>query len=176
MQAARDCCEALEEDAARFFGSEASLFFSSGFAANSAIFSTLPAGRDLIVHDALIHASAHEGMRLGRAATVEADHNDVDAFADRIAQWRAAGNVGRVWIAVESVYSMDGDVAPLADLAALADREDAFLVIDEAHGTGVFWPTGWTGGRMSSRCAPAARRWAAKARWSALRTSLPTCW
>jgi len=130
--------EALEEDAARFFGSEASLFFSSGFAANSAIFSTLPAGRDLIVHDALIHASAHEGMRLGRAATVEAAHNDVDAFADRITQWRAAGNAGRVWIAVESVYSMDGDVAPLAELAALADREDAFLVIDEAHGTGVF--------------------------------------
>ncbi|WP_165324573.1 8-amino-7-oxononanoate synthase [Rhizorhabdus phycosphaerae] len=130
--------EALESEAAQFFGSEASLFFSSGFAANSAIFSTLPAGRDLIVHDALIHASAHEGMRLGRAAVVAAEHNDPNAIADRIKAWRAAGNSGRVWIAVESVYSMDGDVAPLADLADLADREDAFLVIDEAHGTGVF--------------------------------------
>jgi 8-amino-7-oxononanoate synthase len=130
--------EALEAEAAAFFGSESTLFFSSGFAANSAIFSTLPAGRDLIVHDALIHASAHEGMRLSRAATVAAAHNDVGAFADAIARWRAEGNKGRAWIAVESLYSMDGDIAPLAELAALADREDAFLVIDEAHATGVF--------------------------------------
>ncbi|MFC0307292.1 8-amino-7-oxononanoate synthase [Rhizorhabdus histidinilytica] len=130
--------EALEIEAAAFFGSEASLFFSSGFAANSAIFSTLPGGRDLIVHDALIHASAHEGMRLGRAATVAAQHNDVGAFADAIARWRAGGNKGRVWIAVESLYSMDGDKAPLAELAALADREEAFLLIDDAHAVGVF--------------------------------------
>lgn len=130
--------EALETEAAAFFGSESSLWFSTGFAANSAIFSTLPAGRDLIVHDALIHASAHEGMKLGRAATAAAAHNDVDAFADAIAAWRTGGGKGRVWIAVESLYSMDGDRAPLADLVALADREAAFLVIDEAHATGVF--------------------------------------
>ncbi len=133
---------ALESEAAAFFGSEAALFFSTGFAANSAIFSTLPAGRDLIVHDELIHASAHEGMKLGRAATVAARHGDAQAFADAIRDWRAAGNNGRVWIAVESLYSMDGDIAPLADLAALAEREDAFLVIDEAHATGVFGPDG----------------------------------
>lgn len=134
--------EALETEAAAFFGSETSLWFSTGFAANSAIFSTLPAARDLIVHDALIHASAHEGMKLGRAATVAAAHNDVDGFADAIAAWRAGGGVGRVWIAVESLYSMDGDRAPLDDLAALAEREEAFLIIDEAHATGVFGPDG----------------------------------
>lgn len=134
--------EALEAEAAAFFGSEAALFFSTGFAANSAIFSTLPAGRDLIVHDALIHASAHEGLRLGRAAAVPAAHNDVQAFADAIGGWRAAGNKGRVWIAVESLYSMDGDRAPLTELAALADREEAFLIIDEAHATGVFGAEG----------------------------------
>jgi len=134
--------EALEAEAAAFFGSEAALFFSTGFAANSAIFSTLPAGRDLIVHDALIHASAHEGLRLGRAAAVPAAHNDVQAFADAIGRWRAAGNKGRVWIAVESLYSMDGDIAPLAPLAALAEREDAFLIIDEAHATGVLGAQG----------------------------------
>jgi 8-amino-7-oxononanoate synthase len=134
--------EALEAEAAAFFGSEAALYFSTGFAANSAIFSTLPAGRDLIVHDALIHASAHEGIRLGRASTVAAPHNDVDAFADAIRAWRAGGNRGRVWIAVESLYSMDGDQAPLAALAELAEREEAFLVIDEAHATGVFGPDG----------------------------------
>ncbi|TZG29199.1 8-amino-7-oxononanoate synthase [Sphingomonas montanisoli] len=134
--------EALEAEAAAFFGSEASLWFSSGFAANSAIFATLPAQRDLIVHDALIHASAHEGMRLGRATTVSAAHNDPQAFADAIGTWRAGGGKGRAWIAVESLYSMDGDIAPLADLAEIAAREDAFLVIDEAHATGVFGPDG----------------------------------
>ena len=134
--------EALEDEAAAFFGSEAALFFSTGFSANSAIFATLPAGRDLIVHDALIHASAHEGLRLGRATALPAAHNDVQAFADAIGEWRAAGNTGRVWIAVESLYSMDGDRAPLAELAALADREEAFLVIDEAHTTGVFGAEG----------------------------------
>ncbi|MET0376283.1 MAG: aminotransferase class I/II-fold pyridoxal phosphate-dependent enzyme, partial [Rhizorhabdus sp.] len=134
--------EALEAEAAAFFGSEAALFFSSGFAANSAIFSTLPAGRDLIVHDALIHASAHEGMRLSRATAISAPHGDVRAFEVAIRDWRAAGNKGRVWIAVESLYSMDGDIAPLDDLAALADREDAFLIVDEAHATGVFGPDG----------------------------------
>jgi 8-amino-7-oxononanoate synthase len=134
--------EALEAEAAALFGSEAALWFSTGFAANSAIFSTLPVGRDLIVHDALIHASAHEGMKLGRAATVAAAHNDVNGFADAIAAWRAGGGKGRAWIAVESLYSMDGDMAPLAELAALAAREDAFLIIDEAHATGVFGPDG----------------------------------
>ena len=134
--------EALEADAAAFFGCEAALFFSTGFAANSAIFSTLPAGRDLIVHDALIHASAHEGMRLGRATAIAAAHGQVQAFADVIRGWRAGGNRGRVWIAVESLYSMDGDTAPLEALAELADREEAFLIIDEAHATGVFGPDG----------------------------------
>lgn len=134
--------EALEEEAAAFFGSEAALWFSSGFGANSAIFSALPAQRDLIVHDELIHASAHEGMRLGRAKTIAARHNDVDAFADAIRDWREQGGMGRVWLAVESLYSMDGDRAPLADLMELAESEDAFLVIDEAHGTGVFGPQG----------------------------------
>ncbi len=134
--------EALEAEAAAFFGSEAALWFSTGFAANSAIFATLPAGRDLIVHDALIHASAHEGMKLGRATALPAAHNDPQAFADVIATWRQAGNKGRVWIAVESLYSMDGDRAPLAALAGLAAREDAFLIVDEAHATGVFGPDG----------------------------------
>lgn len=134
--------EALEAEAAAFFGSEATLWFSTGFAANSAIFSTLPAGRDLIVHDALIHASAHEGMKLGRATAVAASHNDVESFARLIRDWRAGGNKGRVWIAVESLYSMDGDQAPLTALAELADREDAFLIVDEAHATGVFGPDG----------------------------------
>ena len=134
--------ERLEAEAARFFGAEQALYFSTGYAANAALLATLPQRGDLIVHDALIHASAHEGMRLSRAEARSAAHNDVDGFADAIAAWRARGGTGRVWIAVESLYSMDGDQAPLAALTALADRHEAILIVDEAHATGVFGPEG----------------------------------
>ncbi|MBB6425406.1 8-amino-7-oxononanoate synthase [Sphingopyxis sp. JAI128] len=130
--------EALETHAARHYGSEAALFFATGFAANAALFATLPQRGDFIVHDELIHASAHDGMKLGRAGHVAAAHNDAQAFDDIIARWRAGGGAGTPWIAVESLYSMDGDRAPLAALADVADRHDAILVVDEAHATGVF--------------------------------------
>lgn len=144
--------EALEAEAAAFFGNEATLFLSSGFAANLVAFSALPQRGDLVLHDALIHASAHDGMRLGRAETWSFAHNDVGAADDAIAGWRARGGTGRVWIAVESLYGMDGDRAPLADLAALADRRDAFLLVDEAHATGVFGDRGeGLGGALHGR-------------------------
>jgi 8-amino-7-oxononanoate synthase len=134
--------EALEQEAADFFGCERTLWFASGFAANAALFSTLPQRGDLVVHDELIHASAHEGMRLGRALCVSAAHNNVDAFEAAIRRWRLDGGRGRAWLAVESLYSMDGDTAPLADLAEVADRHDGVLLIDDAHATGVFGPGG----------------------------------
>lgn len=134
--------EALEEAAARFFGCESALFLANGYGANSALLSTLPQKGDLIVYDSLIHASAHEGMRLSRADRATAAHNDSQAFADAIASWRAKGGKGGVWIAVESLYSMDGDRAPLDDLLALADAEGGVLLVDEAHATGVFGPDG----------------------------------
>lgn len=134
--------EALEAEAADFFNAETALYFSGGFTANAALFATLPQRDDLVVHDALIHASVHEGLRLGRASAVVARHNDVQAYADAIEHWRRQGGTGQPWIAVESLYSMDGDRAPLADLMQLADRHDAMLVIDEAHATGVFGPNG----------------------------------
>lgn len=130
--------EALEAHAARHYGSEAALFFATGFAANAALFATLPQRGDLVVHDELIHASAHDGMKLGRAGTVAAAHNDAQAFDDTITRWRAGGGAGTPWIAVESLYSMDGDRAPLTALAEVADRHDAIFVVDEAHATGVF--------------------------------------
>jgi len=73
---------------------------------------------------------------------VETPHNDVGAMADAIRGWRAKGGVGRAWIAVETLYSMDGDRAPLAELMALADATDAMLLLDEAHATGVYGPQG----------------------------------
>lgn len=133
---------ALEAEAAAFFERESALYFSSGYAANAAVLATLPQRGDLVLFDALVHASAHEGMRLGRAETRQAAHNDVAAFAEAIAAWRGEGGAGRVWIAVESLYSMDGDIAPLAALSALADRENAILLVDEAHATGVYGPQG----------------------------------
>ncbi|MCA1408487.1 8-amino-7-oxononanoate synthase [Ensifer sp. IC3342] len=134
--------EALEFEAAVFFGAERSMFFGSGYTANAALFSTLPQRDDIIVHDALIHASVHEGIAASKVQAVTAGHNDVDAFAGAIRKWRGAGGTGHPWIAVESLYSMDGDRAPLMELAALAEEHDGFLVIDEAHATGVFGPGG----------------------------------
>ena len=130
--------EALEAEAATFFGTEAALFMGGGFQANQALFSTLPAKGDLILHDELVHASVHEGMRLGRAETRSFAHNDADAARTVLDAWRAEGGGGQVWIAVESVYSMEGSIAPLKDLATLAREEGAVLVVDEAHATGVF--------------------------------------
>ncbi|WP_170418595.1 8-amino-7-oxononanoate synthase [Ruegeria atlantica] len=134
--------EALEQEAAAFFDSEAALFLGGGFQANQAIFSTLPAAEDLILYDALVHASAHEGMRMGRAQARAFAHNNVRAARLAIEEWVAAGGSGQIWIAVESIYSMEGDIAPLAELSDLARVYDAILVVDEAHATGVFGPNG----------------------------------
>ena len=134
--------EAVESEAAQYFGAESTLFFAGGYMANFAIFSTLPQKGDLVVHAGLIHASVHEGMRRGRAEFRAALHNDVGGFEAAIVDWRRGGGKGRPWLAVESLYSMDGDSPPLADLMGLADRHDGILVVDEAHATGVLGPDG----------------------------------
>ena len=134
--------EALEDEAAGFFGSEAALYFPTGFAANAALVATLPREGDRIVYDALIHASIRDGLDPARIAAISAPHNDVTAMEDIIRQWRGQGGMGRVWIAAETLYSMDGDRAPLSDLVALAARHDAMLLLDEAHATGVYGDQG----------------------------------
>jgi 8-amino-7-oxononanoate synthase len=83
--------EALEEEAASFFGSETALYFPTGFAANAAIAATLPRREDLIVYDSLIHASFRDGLEPGRIQAIEAPHNDVDAMEAIIKGWRATG-------------------------------------------------------------------------------------
>jgi 8-amino-7-oxononanoate synthase len=134
--------EALETEAAAHFGAETALYFGGGYVANLAIFSTLPQTGDLIVHDELIHASVHEGLRRARAEFVGVPHNNVDAFDAAIVRWRKAGGKGRPWLSVESLYSMDGDSPNLVELLAVADRHEAMVVIDEAHATGVLGPRG----------------------------------
>ncbi|SDX47856.1 8-amino-7-oxononanoate synthase [Paracoccus sanguinis] len=136
-----DWQEAFEINAAAFFGAEAALGFGGGYQANVAVVSTLPQRGDLLLMDALSHASTRDGARLARAEVAEFQHNDAGHAEDVITDWRARGGNGAVWIAVESLYSMDGDRAPLDDLAQLADRE-GFLIVDEAHATGVWGPGG----------------------------------
>jgi 8-amino-7-oxononanoate synthase len=134
--------EALEAEAAQFFGSETALFFGGGFIANTALLATLPARGDLIIYDELIHASVHDGMRLSKADAVSARHNDAQSFEDAITTWRNDGGVGQPWLVMESLYSMDGDRAPIDELAGIAQRHEAMLIIDEAHATGVFGAEG----------------------------------
>lgn len=133
---------ALETEAAALFGAEAALFFGSGFAANTALFGALPQRGDLVLFDALIHASVHDGLRAGRGTAEAFAHNDVEAARRAALRYRAEGGRGRIFIAIESLYSMDGDLAPVADFKALADALAAVLVVDEAHATGVFGPKG----------------------------------
>jgi 8-amino-7-oxononanoate synthase len=134
--------EALEEEAASFFGSETALYFPTGFAANAALAATLPRRDDLIVYDSLIHASFRDGLEPERIRAIEAPHNDVSAMEAIIKGWRATGAKGRVWLAAETLYSMDGDFAPLAELVGLAARHDAMLLLDEAHATTVYGDQG----------------------------------
>lgn len=134
--------EALEAQAAMFFGSEAALYLANGFAANVALLSVLPRAGDLIVADELAHASMHDGIRQSRAQSQFVRHNDAQSFEDAIAAWRATGGTGTPWIVAETLYSMDGDIAPVEELADIARRHDAMLLLDEAHATGVFGPDG----------------------------------
>jgi 8-amino-7-oxononanoate synthase len=130
--------EALEAEAAAFFHAGRALFFGAGYQANVALMSALPQRGDLVVCDALVHASVHDGLRETKAQVVFTPHNDAGAVADAIAAWRAAGGRGQPFVVAESLYSMDGDRAPVAELMEIAETHDGFLVLDEAHATGVF--------------------------------------
>jgi 8-amino-7-oxononanoate synthase len=131
----------LEAFAAGFFAAEKALYMSTGFVANYTLFTALAQRGDAIVFDEWIHASAKEGIHASHAKRYKARHNDAASFAE--AAWRAKRRGARqIWITGESVYSMDGDLAPLPELMALAEDVDAILIVDEAHATGIFGPRG----------------------------------
>jgi 8-amino-7-oxononanoate synthase len=127
--------EELEAALARLCGTEAALVFASGFGMNAGLLPALAGRDDVLFLDRLVHASLLDGARLSGATIVRFPHGDVDALEALV---RRTPCRGRRVVVCESVYSMDGDVAPLADLAALAARVDAALVVDEAHAIGVF--------------------------------------
>lgn len=132
--------ESLEAYAADYFGAECALYFSSGFQANFALFTGLPDRHDAVIYDSLIHASVRDGLQAGRARAIKFAHNDLKDLEDKIKLVRDQAH--SLFIAVESVYSMDGDVAPLIEIMALARRYDAVLIVDEAHASGIYGERG----------------------------------
>lgn len=136
-----DAHEQLERFAAAFFRVEKALYMGGGFVANYTLFTTLAGRHDAVIFDERIHASVKEGIHASAAERYRVRHNDIEDFASAIRRARAQG-ARRIFVAVESVYSMDGDLAPLAELSELAHQNDAMLVVDEAHATGVFGATG----------------------------------
>ena len=131
--------EALESRLAEFYRAEAALLFSSGFAANLGLLASLGGVVDTLFCDRLLHASAIDGCRLSGAARIIFAHNDMGelkAGLDRLKPGEAAA------VVVESLYSMEGDFAPLEEIVALADACGAGVVVDEAHANGLMGPAG----------------------------------
>jgi 8-amino-7-oxononanoate synthase len=132
--------EDLEMEFARFAGSEAALYFGSGYAANLGLLSSILAPGDTVFSDELNHASLIDGIRLSRVQKIIYPHCDMEALERGLRERR--GTAGARVIVSESVFSMEGDIAPMDRLVRLAKDFDAELVIDEAHATGVWGPAG----------------------------------
>jgi 8-amino-7-oxononanoate synthase len=130
--------EAVEKKLADIFHSEETLIFNSGYTANLAVLSSIPQRHDIIIYDELAHACIKDGARLSLARSFSFKHNDLEDLEAKLK--RISG--GNVFIAVESIYSMDGDECPLNNLVKLADRHNATIIIDEAHSTGVIGDRG----------------------------------
>lgn len=129
--------EDLEKFLADLFGGERALIFNSGYTANLALLSAIPQKGDAIIMDELSHASIREGTRLSLAERLIFKHNDIDDLRDKL-----KSSHGEKFVVVESVYSMDGDKAPIQELTTLCRQHNANLMIDEAHSTGVFGQKG----------------------------------
>ena len=129
--------EELEKEIAFFHQAEAGLLFNSGYDANLGLFSCVPQKGDTIICDEHIHACIIDGARLSLANRYTFVHNDLKSLENKL-----QNSKGNIFIAVESIYSMDGDAAPLTEIAALARKYKANLIVDEAHATGIFGKNG----------------------------------
>jgi 8-amino-7-oxononanoate synthase len=132
--------EELEKFIADFHSANAALIFNSGYDANVGLLSSIAGKRDLILYDELIHASIHDGIRMGYSKYYKIKHNDIEHLKRLID--RNKDLVDNIFIVVESVYSMDGDCAHLKEIAKVVDNEKTFLIVDEAHAIGVFGKNG----------------------------------
>ncbi|GAB3912544.1 pyridoxal phosphate-dependent aminotransferase family protein [Mucilaginibacter boryungensis] len=125
--------EALEAEVASIHGYPAGLIYNSGYDANLGLLSALPQRGDTIITDELAHASIIDGARLSYANRYKFKHNDLNSLTELLKLAK-----GTVYVAIESIYSMDGDAAPLAEICAIVQKYNANLIVDEAHATGVF--------------------------------------
>ncbi len=132
--------ERLETTIAQFEGTEAALVFPSGYAANVGTLSALMGADDIVFSDRLNHASLIDGCRLSGAQFRVYRHDALGKLDDRLAAWNTS--LGRKFIITDGVFSMDGTVAPLRELCEIAERHNAIMIVDEAHGTGVLGPNG----------------------------------
>ena len=147
LRGERDSFTALEERFARFKGTERALYFSSGYLANLAVMTTFAEADDIIVSDERNHASLIDGIRLSPARREIVAHNDVAAARRALNAGagearRAADEAGARFLVVESLFSMDGDEAPLAAYAEICAATGAHLIVDEAHAVGVYGARG----------------------------------
>ncbi len=131
---------ALETELARLYKAEAGLLFNSGYALNSGLFAALAERGDALILDERAHVSLKNGARLSPAAVYYFRHNDCEHLREKLE--RLQGKVQQLFIVVESIYSMDGDLAPLRKLVELAEEFAAALIVDEAHGIGTIGPRG----------------------------------
>jgi 8-amino-7-oxononanoate synthase len=127
---------ALETELARFEGTEAAILFSTGYAANVGTIAALVSPNDVIFSDALNHASLIDGCRLSRAVTIVYPHIDMDELEKLLRKNRSLGR--RAFIVTDSLFSMDGDKAPLKKIVELASMFDTEVIVDEAHATGIY--------------------------------------
>jgi 8-amino-7-oxononanoate synthase len=135
----RDLHEELERRIAGFKGTEAAILFNSGYAANTGVIPAIAGEHDVILSDELNHASIIDGCRLSRAKVAVYRHCDTGHLESLLKEHAACR---RKLIVTDGVFSMDGDIAPLPDLARLAERYNAVLMVDDAHGTGVLGKQG----------------------------------
>ena len=132
----------LERELSEFFGKKTTIVFTTGYAANLGVLSTLVGRDDLVLLDADCHASIYDGTRLGGVPVYRFRHNDVEDLEKKLKRLREKHPSANILIVVEGLYSMLGDRAPLAEIALLKERYEAYLLVDEAHSLGVLGERG----------------------------------
>ena len=129
-----------EAASAQFHQAESALIFNSGYDANLGFFSAVPQRGDIILYDELCHASIRDGLQMSKAKSYKFNHNDPEDLQQSLEKWydkRTAENHFEIYVALETVYSMDGDTPPLEEIVHLCEQYNAFLVVDEAHALAV---------------------------------------
>lgn len=129
--------EEVEAEIALIHKAEAGLIFNSGYDANLGLFGCIANEGDTIIYDELVHASIHDGLKLSKANNISFKHNSIEDLEAKL-----KSSHGQLFVAIESIYSMDGDFAPLEEIAVICEQYNAALIVDEAHATGVVGANG----------------------------------